>query len=189
MTRPASVVTFTTQQAHTKSQTSRAPGKPLDYLMVTSVQLGSDPPLAFTPPEYDKWAIRDAQPGRRTVQLQAAMAGRLERFVETCFVRGSQGFNGFTFMNYLARYTDAPTTRARRRGYDGGPVSPGRIAAGRPYVIVDSGRKPIHGMIGLEPGYTLGINGANSSLAICPVVPLMRAYGGAGIFLVTGLGR
>lgn len=182
----ATIVRFVTKSAHGLSNVKRAHGVPLDFLLVTSVQIGKNRPLRFEPPKADRYTIANLPPRRQLVRLPVAMAIRLGQFVEMCLVRGEQEYDCFNFMDYLMGHISTPIGRPQH-GYNGPNVQPAQIALARPYVILDDKFRPIHGMIGLGSGYVLGVNGINHTLTICAATPLMRAYGGTHIGLVTGI--
>lgn len=183
MSRTVSV-TFTTQPA--RGSTRRGAGAVLEYEMVISVEIGGQPALRFKPPNYDRWALTSAQPGQRRYDLPAAMARHLGVFVQTCFVQGRQGYSGFRFMDYMVGYTTSPTAQNHRVS-EVELAHGSRITPGTPYMIVGNDRSALQGVIGLEPWLTLGVNGLNADLAICPIRSLIRAYGGTSIYEVTGL--
>ena len=113
MSRTTSV-TFTAQPARATSNTRRGAGVILEYDMVTGVQIGDRSAITFKPPEYDRWALTSALPRQHRYNMPASLARRLEVFVQTCYVQGRQGYDGFKFMDYVAGYTTGPTAKLRR---------------------------------------------------------------------------
>ncbi|HSW99909.1 MAG TPA: hypothetical protein VLH38_02630 [Patescibacteria group bacterium] len=150
-----------------------------DYRVITGMQIEDKTPLAF---RYDfglKDRLGPGEPmGRRSSFMTQHMAERILGFAEVTFGEGQDGFNCFTFMNFVAGLSDT-TTSGETFKYVGDTVGDFGMIPNEPYVLrrPDSEHAP-HGLLA-DNHYSgvLHVVGPDQPLAFARTADVLRAHG------------